>query len=147
MRQSLLAKRENKVSTESTVLMKAEKIARAAREKATRSPINRKMKRVTRIATDSSTLRKRRSVEETAEVVAVDAEAVEASIVMMIMSTAEEEIDPKLIMQRKDLTRPILLKSRPLLLHRRRKKLRSQFPPRNSLAGTLYLFNENSEIK
>jgi hypothetical protein len=146
-RQSLLAKRENKVSRESIVLMRVAKIAMAAREMVIKSLISTKMRRATMIATDSNMLKRRRSVVETAEVVAVDVEAAEDSIVMMNMSTAEAEIDPEFSRQRKDLTRQRQLKSRLQLLHRRKKKLRLLYPPRNSLDGTLSLFNEIPDIK
>lgn len=63
-------------------------------------------------------LRKRRSVEVSAEAAVEElAEAVVASIVKMIMSTAEEEIDQKPSMAKRDLSPKLL--SRPLLPRRK----------------------------
>ena len=144
MRLSLLARKVSKLSTRSNVIItRVEKTTMVVREKVTESIslIINKMTTTMKIAMVSSMSKRKESVEENAEVDAVDiAEVVVASIVTMITSTAEVVTSLELIKERRDPKRSSKLPSRPQL-HRRKKKLRSLSLLISSLAG-MPLFSE-----
>lgn len=161
---SHLARKVKKVSIRSTrspeslgniVIMKvAIENSMAAKERVviTNHIISTKMRKPMMTAMVLSMSRKKRREVVIAEVEEVALEAAaEASIVMRNMSKEEAGIDRKLTKLMKDLKRLRLLRSRPLpqlLQHRKKKKLRLLYLPRNSLAGTLFRFSDKiSDIK